>query len=1007
MATKAGAVVIDIQGHTATFSDNMKKAEGSLRDFGSHGVTNVQAVSGALRVMEGNMTNNLRAAERFLANTLKLGPAMQAIFPLVGGLAFLGVIGELGKKVYEFFKTLKEQPEVANGAFRKLSDSLAVTDAELKVSNAELGNQIAKLSGQPGNGLKVALLEAVAAADKLKVSLDSDLKSLFELMKTQSGGWGQQFLNWFQGKGDLDDLRKRIGGITGEGGANADIAATMDAGIEKIQKAKSASDSQAAQQELLVTIQKKYNDLLDAANAKKAEFLKLQKGYTIPAQPVYGSDGKVSAYTLARGAAPTDETKNLEDINHDILVLTQQRGVAEDRIKNSILTQTKEIKEQANENAKGDNPYKNMIANMDAQIAIKRTQIDAIGKSDADQVQAKAIEIYTEKINALTISMKEKNKTVTAAEEAAIMQRATTEAQLDAEELWKQKVVSGTAALQQRIAEQIELNAAENSGYAQRRDFAVERQVKGEFGADYSSKDPSKQAVIQSYRQQAGNAYDLEHSPTSETNQLKIQAELYTKLASVRGNYGAVSAAEDAAEIAKLKDKYGDVESLTAAYEKFAAAKRADESAERTAQLKLATTAAQNITGAAFGGSDAIRRADLENRIAEAKEHGATADEISAMRLEDQAKHQQEIVTSAAKLVTEDTDRLQLLNEEIEALKKQIALNGQNVQLETALKQLESDRAKTAADQALQQGSLQSGLDAFFLQMQEKSENAGQILNTALNQALDQTSDNLADMLTGNKPKGEKWSQVWGKEFKDIGNQMVKSSMKSMMQQGLGALGKHFGIKPQDSKLRKDINDKSDPVHVYVTNQDQQQGSNNAVPNPLKNLMKGGGLGGLFGGGDQGGGIFSMLGGGSGGGIPSVTSGISFGDVAGGGADAMGGMSSLIGGGADASMDGMSALAGAFADGGNVKPGWAVVGEKGTEIAHFNGGGAVMSHDEMMRSFGGGDTHNHYYTIDAKGADLGAANRLDQAMKAHTQAAAKQATKTTAERAKRMPRGRR
>ena len=120
-------------------------------------------------------------------------------------------------------------------------------------------------------------------------------------------------------------------------------------------------------------------------------------------------------------------------------------------------------------------------------------------------------------------------------------------------------------------------------------------------------------------------------------------------------------------------------------------------------------------------------------------------------------------------------------------------------------------------------------------------------------------------------------------------------------------------------------------------------------------------------------------------------------------------MSSLMGGGADASMGGMSSLADmaeGFANGGDVAPGFALVGERGMELAHFNGGGAVMSHDEMKSMFGGGDTHYHSYTIDARGADLGAANRLDQVMKAHTQAAVKQATKTTAERAKRMPRGR-
>ena len=78
----------------------------------------MQATTAAVRVLEGGVTNNLRAVERFAAGTLKLGPILKAAFPLVGGLAFAGLIVGMGEKVYEFFKKASEGPARIANAFR-------------------------------------------------------------------------------------------------------------------------------------------------------------------------------------------------------------------------------------------------------------------------------------------------------------------------------------------------------------------------------------------------------------------------------------------------------------------------------------------------------------------------------------------------------------------------------------------------------------------------------------------------------------------------------------------------------------------------------------------------------------------------------------------------------------------------------------------------------------------------------------------------------------------------
>ena len=227
MASKAGSIVINIRAGTSSLPGDLNKASNAFKTFGGHSVSSVQATSGALRILEGNITNNLRASERFLANTLKLGPALQAAFPVIGGIAFAGLLTELGGKVVNFFKTMQEGPEKVRGAFADLNASLHVTNDGLEVSNARLANEIAKLEGKPTNNLKVALLEAKEAADKLNESIEHSLDSTFKLLNEQSGTGVSGFFTRIAfrafGQEGLKDIAEHIGGKTGLGGFGADI----------------------------------------------------------------------------------------------------------------------------------------------------------------------------------------------------------------------------------------------------------------------------------------------------------------------------------------------------------------------------------------------------------------------------------------------------------------------------------------------------------------------------------------------------------------------------------------------------------------------------------------------------------------------------------------------------------------------------------------------------------------------------------------------------------------
>jgi hypothetical protein len=151
-----------------------------------------QASSAALRVAEGNMTNNIRAAERFLATIPGVGRALQVAFPVVGAVALLGVFARMGNEVVDFIKKTNRIPQALETAFRESLLSGQSAADELQKENDALDNQIAKLEGRPQNNLATAIDDARIAADKLEQSLMRDNREIAELLKqNQIGSLGE------------------------------------------------------------------------------------------------------------------------------------------------------------------------------------------------------------------------------------------------------------------------------------------------------------------------------------------------------------------------------------------------------------------------------------------------------------------------------------------------------------------------------------------------------------------------------------------------------------------------------------------------------------------------------------------------------------------------------------------------------------------------------------------------------------------------------------------------
>lgn len=239
MGKSVAGITVNFTAGVSQFVSDVDRAQAKLKEFGgAHRTTvsDVQATSAALRVLEGNLANNLRAAERFAASLPGVGAALQAAFPVVGVVALLGTLAELPKKAQEAidaFNKMAEAPQRIASAFASLNTSAALTNDELRVTNDRLENQIAKLDHKPQNTLKLALDEARLASDKLAESLE---KTFSEIQKTLEATKISPLARLMgeSGGGDLDQL---IGGKSGAGGVTGRIAQIYSDYAEKIRSA--------------------------------------------------------------------------------------------------------------------------------------------------------------------------------------------------------------------------------------------------------------------------------------------------------------------------------------------------------------------------------------------------------------------------------------------------------------------------------------------------------------------------------------------------------------------------------------------------------------------------------------------------------------------------------------------------------------------------------------------------------------------------------------------------
>lgn len=374
--TSAEAVVIRALDSIRAAVENLNRPSSgfpavsrAIGEMGSHGVTGIQATSAALRTLEGGITNNLRAAERFLATTLGLGEHLKDIFPIVGGIAFGGVLLQLGEhagKLYEKYKTLQEVQSKLAAGFEAINLPLEQTNAELQVSNDKLDNEIAKLTGHPQNGLKLALDEAIVSSDKLSDSLAKTFAAAERALTAKDSSVG--FFGHILGKAetgfvgdDVKELQKKLQAL--QSGATDKILSTP---------AGDNAGKLAIETQLRVDQEKVLRDALEKVNQQLAQRKQLQAdaaavdGGPRPGERAFDFQQRAGASRVAGGDL---------DQNAVVEALTRTRQTIFDEITNIALTdaneakvKTRDVLKAANENAKAaaSDPFRNYISGLDA-----------------------------------------------------------------------------------------------------------------------------------------------------------------------------------------------------------------------------------------------------------------------------------------------------------------------------------------------------------------------------------------------------------------------------------------------------------------------------------------------------------------------------------------------------------------------------------------------------------------------------------------------------------------
>jgi hypothetical protein len=271
----------------------LKQAQDALAGASHHVVPEMAASSAAIRSFEGNVP--IRAIERFVGTTLGLGPILTAAFPIIGAVDLGIMVGRVGVALYDCAQQALHAGSAINEAFGNLHDKAQLTNDDLRIQDDKLKDEIARISGHPGNGLQTALDEAIKRADQLLLSLKADEKAISEIFKANSVGMGASLLSGVAGTGAQQAQVEGDGKALTEAvrKANSDYAAALlEAKTPAAQKAageRQAAAIKAAFQSQISTYQAEAARLKKEQADSEADAAAAEKDGNVAVNPVNNS----------------------------------------------------------------------------------------------------------------------------------------------------------------------------------------------------------------------------------------------------------------------------------------------------------------------------------------------------------------------------------------------------------------------------------------------------------------------------------------------------------------------------------------------------------------------------------------------------------------------------------------------------------------------------------------------------------------------------------------------
>ena len=209
-------------------------------------VSQRMAASAAVRGLEnGNV--GIRSVENFLTTIPGVGAALQAVFPLLGAGALVGMLVKMGSELVEVGKKASNAGRDISRAFEDQHEKAQVANDDLAIQNDKLGDEIAKLSGHPGNGLETALDKSRKMADQLLESLQADRKELDALLKEHDVSYLGNMLSGVATTGQqAAEMVKDQQGLTDKVRAARDAFDDETTGVKDPAKVKAATDKRNA-----------------------------------------------------------------------------------------------------------------------------------------------------------------------------------------------------------------------------------------------------------------------------------------------------------------------------------------------------------------------------------------------------------------------------------------------------------------------------------------------------------------------------------------------------------------------------------------------------------------------------------------------------------------------------------------------------------------------------------------------------------------------------------------